>query len=89
MTWIPTNASVSKMCGTLLIAHRKKMISLEYIDALRVRDVCLNPYQCQKTKILVARLWRRHNGMKLAEELDRVKIMPQNVVEELQGQETA
>lgn len=89
MTWIPSNATVSKMCGTLLIAHRKELINLDYIDALRVREVCLNPYRCQKTKILVAKLWRRHDGMKLSKELDRVKIMPQKVVDELQAQETA
>lgn len=80
---IPSNRASVRMCAVLLRAHREERIELACPDVQRcLGGITRNRLQWP-TRVVVAKLWKAHNGWDLAVAANQTERIPDHVRAEL------
>lgn len=80
---IPSNRASVRMCAVLIRAHREERIELAFPDVQRcLEGITTNRLQWP-TRVVLARLWKTHNGWDLAIAAKQTERIPDHVRAEL------
>lgn len=80
---IPSNRASVRMCAVLLRAHREERIELAFPDVQRCRTGATSNRLQWPTRVVLARLWKKHNGWDLAVAAKQTERIPDHVRAEL------
>ena len=80
---IPSNRAAVRMCAVLIRAHREERIELAFQDVQRCRGgITTNTLQWP-TRVVLSKLWQKHNGWDLAVAAQQTERIPDHVRAEL------
>ena len=80
---IPSNRASVRMCAVLLRAHREEHIELAFPDVQRCKEGVMGNRLQWPTRIVVAKLWKKHDGWGLAVAAKQTDRIPDHVRAEL------
>ena len=80
---IPSNRAAVRMCAVLFRAHREERIELAFQDVQRCREGVTSNRLQWPTRVVLAKLWRKHNGWDLAVAAKQTERIPDHVRAEL------